>query len=624
MNDSFVGSHVAGYRIERLLGRGGMASVYFAWDTRNSRAVALKVLDERYRDTPSYVDRFVREARAITGWDNPHIVRVFDAGEENQIYYYAMEFVRGLDLAQLLRQYLDAGQLMPYEDVVRIAWAVADALDYAHTRGIIHRDVKPSNVLVSVDGRILLTDFGLVMDINRGTLGETFGSPAYIAPEQARNSANAVPQSDLYSLGVMLFEMLTGAVPFHDSSPTALALKHLTEEPPRPRNLNPRLSPGVEAVLLRALRKQPAERYATGYELMSALQHGLGEALTVTSAAPLPLPNETQILQTQRARRASPDQPAYPPAQPSNPNPPVVFPAARASAPSPLPGATAVAPAYQPQPGPPMRSYNPQAAGGSYGQRPGGMPPRGAPPAAPPAGKRAGGFSWGCLAALLAAGALAMVLGAVYAVNNSNFPLFPAPGVVTDPTATPTQEIPPTETAVPTLTETPTPEPSATLDPTPTETATLTPTFTATLPPPTATLAPTAAPTATPEPYFNLLLARQREDGFVLVNIGQTPMPLLPLVLRSVDDPERIYVNGEDWEVELLEPGQCVSAWVENARPRFPSGVRCEPVGEVLFFERDERFWTNQVEMHFNDQLVEVCLPDRERCEFDTRPLENP
>ena len=115
-------------------------------------------------------------------------------------------------------------------------------------------------------------------------------------------------------------------------------------------------------------------------------------------------------------------------------------------------------------------------------------------------------------------------------------------------------------------------------------------------------------------------MARQKEDGFVLVNAGETPMPLVPLELRSVDDPERVYLTGANWELETLQPGQCVSAWVENARPRFPSGIRCEPVGKVLFFDRENRFWRNQVEMFYNSLRVETCKPDKDRCEFDTQP----
>jgi len=150
-----IGSQINAYRVESLLGRGGMVSVYFAWDTRQERAVALKILDDRYREIPSSVKRFIQEAQVIAAWDHPHIVHVLDAGEDQGVYYYAMEFIRGLDLAQLLRQYKEAGHLLPYDEVLRLGWAIANALDFAHQNGIIHRDVKPSNILVSVDGRIL-------------------------------------------------------------------------------------------------------------------------------------------------------------------------------------------------------------------------------------------------------------------------------------------------------------------------------------------------------------------------------------------------------------------------------------------------------------------------------------
>jgi serine/threonine protein kinase len=182
-----------------------------------------------------------------------------------------MEYVQA-DLGQLIHLYTQRGELLPYEDVIRIGRAVSEALDYAHERGAVHRDVKPSNVLVAQDGRILLTDFGLVMQVDKKTRGEVFGSPHYIAPEQARRSAGAVPQSDLYSLGVVLYELLVGRLPFDDPSPAALALKHIGEPPPPPRQLNPDLSPAVEAVLLKALRKAPEERFQTGSELIYALE----------------------------------------------------------------------------------------------------------------------------------------------------------------------------------------------------------------------------------------------------------------------------------------------------------------------------------------------------------------
>jgi len=159
--------------------------------------------------------------------------------------------------------------------VLRIGKAVAEALDYAHRKGVVHRDVKPSNILVGRDGRVVLTDFGLALDVEQGSLGEVFGSSRYIAPEQARRSSGAVPQSDLYSLGVVLYEMLTGSAPFDDPSPTAVALQHVTLAPPPPRSINPKLNAETEAVLLKALSKSPKDRYKTGGELIAALERAL-------------------------------------------------------------------------------------------------------------------------------------------------------------------------------------------------------------------------------------------------------------------------------------------------------------------------------------------------------------
>src|SRR5574338_893087 len=247
--DPWIGKQVAHFRIEQLLGRGGMARVYYGWDDRLHRPVAIKIIDERFRGDPAYVERFLREARAVARWQHPNILQVYYAGEAEGIPYYVMEYIRGLNLEQLMRQYAQDGELLSFADVARIGRAVGDALDYAHRRGVIHRDVKPSTVMVSEDGRVVLTDFGLALEMEHGTIGEIFGSPQYISPEQARNSSYAVPESDLYSLGVILYEMLAGRRPFDDPSPTTLALQHMTLAPPPPRQVNPSLSPAVEAVL---------------------------------------------------------------------------------------------------------------------------------------------------------------------------------------------------------------------------------------------------------------------------------------------------------------------------------------------------------------------------------------
>jgi serine/threonine protein kinase len=274
-DDPLIGRRLANFRIERLIGHGGMAQVYYGQDVTLHRPVAIKVIDARYRGSESYAERFVREARTVATWRHENIMQVHYADVQEGIYYFVMEYIDGPDLAHLLSQYADDGELMPQEDVLRIGWAVADALDYAHKRGVIHRDVKPSNVMVASDSRVVLADFGLAMDVQQGTMGEVFGTPHYIAPEQARRSADAIPQSDLYALGVVLYEMLTGAVPFDDPSPASLALQHLTLPPPPPCDINPALGVETERVLLKALSKSPDERYQTGVDLMRALEASL-------------------------------------------------------------------------------------------------------------------------------------------------------------------------------------------------------------------------------------------------------------------------------------------------------------------------------------------------------------
>jgi serine/threonine-protein kinase len=175
---------------------------------------------------------------------------------------------------------------------LRVARAIANAPDYAHQKGVVHRDVKPSNILVAKDGRVVLSDFGLALDMGRGSQGEAFGTPHYISPEQARRSSDAVPQSDLYSMGVILYEMLTGVVPFDDPSPTTVALQHLSTPVPRPASINPELNAATDAVLEKALAKNPEERYASGQGLVEALEDALlggGSAPAQTGLPPLPV-----------------------------------------------------------------------------------------------------------------------------------------------------------------------------------------------------------------------------------------------------------------------------------------------------------------------------------------------
>lgn len=287
-----IGKRLANYRVERLLAHGGMAEVYLGWDVNLQRPVAIKVIDARFRKNPAYAQRFISEARAMAGWRHENIVQVYYADQQDDLYYFVMEYIDGVGLDVLLKQYLDKGEFLPYPDVLHIARAVAVALDYAHRRGVVHRDIKPPNVMISTDNRVMLMDFGLALDTQQGSIGEVFGTPHYIAPEQARRSADATALSDVYSLGVMLYEMLTGTVPFDDPSATSVAIQHLSDPPPLPRSINPALSPQVEAVLLKVLEKDPKNRHTSTVDLVQDLERALAaqKSMEIPSIELPPLP----------------------------------------------------------------------------------------------------------------------------------------------------------------------------------------------------------------------------------------------------------------------------------------------------------------------------------------------
>jgi serine/threonine protein kinase len=275
LSDPLIGARLGNYQIESSLGRGGMARVYRAVDVTLRRLVALKVIEPDLRDLTSYSARFEREAQAIAALEHPNIVPVYYFGESDGLYYMAMKFIEGVELRDLIDLYRLDGKALPMADLLRIFEAVGSALDYAHSQGVVHRDVKPSNMMIDRSGQTYLTDFGLALNVSQGSIGEVFGTPHYIAPEQARSSANAVPQSDFYSLGVILYELFTGAVPFDDPVPTAVALQHIMKEPVPPHVVNPDLPPSLEMVIMKALVKNPDERYQTGEALNSALRRAL-------------------------------------------------------------------------------------------------------------------------------------------------------------------------------------------------------------------------------------------------------------------------------------------------------------------------------------------------------------
>jgi eukaryotic-like serine/threonine-protein kinase len=257
------------YEISRLLGAGGMGRVYLARDRSLSREVALKVLDDRHAENPDFVERFRREAEAAASLSHPHIVTVYDAGEDDETPYIAMEYVPEGTLKNKLQE---RGALPP-RVAIGITLEVANALAAAHEKGIVHRDIKPENVLVTDQGHAKVGDFGIARAAAATAITETdliLGSVRYLSPEQAKGE-KVGPPSDLYSLGVVLYEMLTGRVPFDEENPIATAMKHVTEEPASPQELDPTIPKALEAITLKLLKKDPEQRYQSAKELAEDL-----------------------------------------------------------------------------------------------------------------------------------------------------------------------------------------------------------------------------------------------------------------------------------------------------------------------------------------------------------------
>jgi serine/threonine protein kinase len=320
--DPLIGQELDGYFIEGILAQGGMARVYLGRDVRLGRHVVVKVIKPGARSNQDYRARFEIEAQAIALLEHPHIVRIYRFGEVGDLYYMAMQYIEGADLNWILRDYSADNELLQHEDVLRIVSQVGSALDYAHSQGIIHRDVKPANIMLDIHGNATLTDFGLALLEAKDVQGEIFGTPHYMAPELTINSAGATPQSDLYSLGVILYEMLTGSLPFTGNTAMEIALLHRNEPPPSPLERNPGLHPAFVPVLDKALEKQPAQRYESSHELAMALSEAMCLAMRT--------PQQAQTTLLHVSRREIPEkvskfrqQHHHAPARPSAAHPPV-------------------------------------------------------------------------------------------------------------------------------------------------------------------------------------------------------------------------------------------------------------------------------------------------------------
>src|SRR5919202_4026912 len=259
------------YRVLRKLGAGGMANVYLAEDQELGRRVAIKILNDRHANDDQFVERFRREAKNAAALSHPNIVSIFDRGEsEDGTYYIAMEYLPGGTLKDRI---VKRGAL-PAHTAAAVALQIAEALRAAHERDVIHRDIKPHNILITGSGDVKVTDFGIARAASSSTMtrtGHILGTAHYISPEQAIGEPVG-PASDLYSLGVVLYEMLTGELPFDADTPIGIAMKHVNGRVRPPQDLNPSVPDGINAITLRLLAKNPEDRYGSDAELIEDLE----------------------------------------------------------------------------------------------------------------------------------------------------------------------------------------------------------------------------------------------------------------------------------------------------------------------------------------------------------------
>ena len=267
----FVGKRLDGrYEIEEIVGVGGMSVVYKAHDEIDDRTVAVKILKEELLQNEEFRRRFKNESKAVAVMDHPNIVKVYDVGFGDRVQYIVEEYIDGITL----KEYIERQGVLPWKDALYFATQILRALQHAHDKGIVHRDIKPQNIMLLQDGTIKVTDFGIARfarSEQRTVTDKAIGSVHYISPEQAKGEATDA-KSDLYSVGVLLYEMLTGKLPFDADSAVSVAIMQLQNEPIKPSTLNPEIPEGLEEITLRAMQKNPAERYSSAAEMLSDIE----------------------------------------------------------------------------------------------------------------------------------------------------------------------------------------------------------------------------------------------------------------------------------------------------------------------------------------------------------------
>jgi serine/threonine protein kinase len=584
--DDLIGTQIDEYLLEALLGEGGMARVYRAKDVRLQRYAAIKVITPAYRKEMDYLQRFEREARAIASLEHPHIVRLYRYGEANGLLYMAMQFIQGMDLNSVLQDYRQSGDYLEFPEAARLIGEIANALDYIHAQGLIHRDVKSSNIMLDKTGRAYLADFGLVLFTEVGTRGEVFGSPHYLAPEQAISSAKAVPQSDLYSLGVIAYEMFTGQLPFDAPDPIDIAMLHMSQEPPAPRSLRIELPEALEAVLLKALAKKPADRCQSGAEFAEAVRSALAAPSAAAQAAPPTRKTIPERVALDLANRPLPPIPAAALTPPPLDTPQEGQPDPEAGSQS--PGGTEYL-------SPEAVEYTPPGPADAFPQAEIETPPPGAVLPVKP--------SRSMLILLTGAALLvscAMLICLVLLFNRHL--LVGTPRASSDPAAA--------------LRLTATGQPAAVIAPTATKTLyPPVPKVTNATLASTATLVPSsqASITPSPTPGENMvsLVMVGCEDGHCLgiINRGQAALPLAGLVIKGKD----YEFKGEDWGLEALLPGGCL-VLTGDSRKWSPGSKECDPAAATLT-SRDD-FWKKDLEVTYAGFSYGVCPRDRNGCSF--------
>lgn len=270
--DKYIGKRLDGrYEIHELIGVGGMANVYRCTDTVDDREVAIKILKDEFLNNEEFIRRFKNESKAIAMLSHPNIVKVYDVSFGDMIQYIVMEYIDGITL----KEYIDQQGIIEWKDALHLTTQVLKALQHAHECGIVHRDIKPQNIMLLQDGTIKVTDFGIARFSDKATRTMTeqaIGSVHYIAPEQAKGDPTD-GKTDIYSVGVMLYEMLTGKLPFDGDSAVTVALMQLQSTPKRPREVNPGIPIGLEQITMKAMEKQPSDRYTSAAEMLSDIEH---------------------------------------------------------------------------------------------------------------------------------------------------------------------------------------------------------------------------------------------------------------------------------------------------------------------------------------------------------------